>query len=116
MRRGVSLADIDLLFAPWSVCPLLLPPVLRAVPSPPACLPQEWIMEKWEEGFYITSVAGSDNNNSLVVMSKGARFNQQSYKVGQVWSGQGWGDRVCASPDQARYPGACGVWNGHCIF
>ena len=42
---------------------------------------QEWIMEKWEEGFYITSVAGSDNNNSLVVMSKGARFNQQSYKV-----------------------------------
>ena len=43
--------------------------------------PQEWIMEKWEEGFYITSVAGSDNNNSLVVMSKGARFNQQSYKV-----------------------------------
>ena len=73
-------------------------------------------MEKWEEGFYITSVAGSDNNNSLVVMSKGARFNQQSYKVGQVWSGQGWGDRVSASPDQARHPGACSVWNGHCIF
>ncbi|GAX84656.1 hypothetical protein CEUSTIGMA_g12077.t1 [Chlamydomonas eustigma] len=48
---------------------------------PNSFLPKEWIMEKWEEGFYITAVAGSDNNNSLVVMSKGARFNQQSYKV-----------------------------------
>lgn len=38
-------------------------------------------MEKWEEGFYITAVAGSDSNNSLVVMSKGARYSQQSYKV-----------------------------------
>jgi hypothetical protein len=41
-------------------------------------------MEKWEEGFYVTAVAGSDNNNSLVVMSKGARFNQQSYKVKEL--------------------------------
>eukprot|EP00955_Chlamydomonas_euryale_P066506 359575-Chlamydomonas_euryale.AAC.1 len=48
---------------------------------PNSFLPKEWIMEKWEEGFYITSVAGSDSNNSLVVMSKGARFSQQSYKV-----------------------------------
>lgn len=38
-------------------------------------------MEKWEEGYYITSVAGSDNMSSLVVMSKGTRFTQQSYKV-----------------------------------
>jgi hypothetical protein len=38
-------------------------------------------MEKWEEGYYITSVAGSDNTSSLVVMSKGTRFTQQSYKV-----------------------------------
>lgn len=44
-------------------------------------LPKEWIMEKWEEGYYITSVAGSDNISSLVVMSKGTRFTQQSYKV-----------------------------------
>ncbi len=38
-------------------------------------------MEKWEEGYYITAVSGSDNNSSLVVMSKGTRFTQQSYKV-----------------------------------
>mmetsp|Transcript_917 Transcript_917/g.1380 ORF Transcript_917/g.1380 Transcript_917/m.1380 type:complete len:725 (+) Transcript_917:192-2366(+) len=44
-------------------------------------LPKEWIMEKWEEGYYITAVAGSDNLSSLVVMSKGSRFTQQSYKV-----------------------------------
>lgn len=44
-------------------------------------LPKEWIMEKWEEGYYITSVAGSENMSSLVVMSKGTRFTQQSYKV-----------------------------------
>ncbi|KAF5841178.1 serine/threonine protein kinase [Dunaliella salina] len=41
----------------------------------------EWIMEKWEEGYYITAVAGSDNLSSLVVMSKGTKFTQQSYKV-----------------------------------
>ena len=46
-------------------------------------LPKEWIMEKWEEGFYITAVSGSDNNSSLVVMSKGTRFTQQSYKVSE---------------------------------
>ncbi len=42
-------------------------------------------MEKWDEGYYITSVAGSDNNSSLVVMSKGARFSQQSYKVADIF-------------------------------
>lgn len=45
-------------------------------------LPREWIMEKWEEGFYITALAGTDDGTSLVVMSKGSRFTQQSYKVG----------------------------------
>eukprot|EP00195_Chlamydomonas_chlamydogama_P005702 CAMPEP_0202899676 /NCGR_PEP_ID=MMETSP1392-20130828/7848_1 /ASSEMBLY_ACC=CAM_ASM_000868 /TAXON_ID=225041 /ORGANISM="Chlamydomonas chlamydogama, Strain SAG 11-48b" /LENGTH=707 /DNA_ID=CAMNT_0049585925 /DNA_START=147 /DNA_END=2270 /DNA_ORIENTATION=+ len=44
-------------------------------------LPKDWIMEKWEEGYYITCISGSDNNSSLVVMSKGSRFTQQSYKV-----------------------------------
>ncbi|EFJ40321.1 histone kinase [Volvox carteri f. nagariensis] len=46
-------------------------------------LPKEWIMEKWEEGYYITAVSGSDNNSSLVVMSKGTKFTQQSYKVAE---------------------------------
>jgi hypothetical protein len=58
-----------------------LPPCLPVQVHPNSFLPKEWIMEKWEEGFYITAVAGSDSNNSLVVMSKGARFSQQSYKV-----------------------------------
>jgi len=44
-------------------------------------LPKEWIMEKWEEGFYITGMAGSMTGSSLVVMSKGTPYTQQSYKV-----------------------------------
>lgn len=38
-------------------------------------------MEKWEEGFYITGMAGSMTGSSLVVMSKGTPYTQQSYKV-----------------------------------
>ena len=38
-------------------------------------------MEKWEEGFYITGMAGSFSGSSLVVMSKGTSYTQQSYKV-----------------------------------
>lgn len=44
-------------------------------------LPKEWIMEKWEEGFYITAMAGSNSGWSLVAMSKGTPYTQQSYKV-----------------------------------
>eukprot|EP00873_Tetraselmis_striata_P004841 jgi/Tetstr1/425105/TSEL_015568.t2 len=44
-------------------------------------LPKEWIMEKWEEGYYITAMAGSNIGSSLVVMSKGTPYTQQSYKV-----------------------------------
>lgn len=47
----------------------------------PQFLPKEWIMEKWEEGFYITAMAGSTPGSSLVVMSKGTPYTQQSYKV-----------------------------------
>ena len=45
-------------------------------------LPKDWIMERWEEGFYITAMAGSAGGSSLVVMSKGTPYTQQSYKVG----------------------------------
>ena len=38
-------------------------------------------MAKWEEGFYITAMAGSTGGSSLVVMSKGTPYTQQSYKV-----------------------------------
>ncbi len=44
-------------------------------------LPKDWIMDKWEEGFYITAMAGSSTGSSLVVMSKGTPYTQQSYKV-----------------------------------
>lgn len=46
-------------------------------------LPKEWIMERWEDGFYITAMAGSAGGSSLVVMSKGTPYTQQSYKVGR---------------------------------
>merc|ERR1719375_659724 len=38
-------------------------------------------VEKWEEGYYITCMAGSAIGSSLVVMSKGTSYTQQSYKV-----------------------------------
>jgi serine/threonine protein kinase len=47
----------------------------------PQFLPKDWIMERWEEGFYITAMAGSAAGSSLVVMSKGTPYTQQSYKV-----------------------------------
>ncbi|CAN0891130.1 Casein kinase 1-like protein HD16 [Linum grandiflorum] len=47
----------------------------------PFFLHKEWIMEQWEKNFYISSVAGSNNGSSLVVMSKGTQYTQQSYKV-----------------------------------
>ncbi|KAG2273632.1 hypothetical protein Bca52824_056187 [Brassica carinata] len=42
---------------------------------------QDWIMEQWEKNYYISSIAGADNGSSLVVMSKGTSYTQQSYKV-----------------------------------
>lgn len=51
-------------------------------------LPKEWIMEKWEEGYYITAMAGSTASSSLVVMSKGTPYTQQSYKVGAISTSQ----------------------------
>ncbi|CAL5357936.1 unnamed protein product [Camellia sinensis] len=47
----------------------------------PFFLHKEWIMEQWEKNYYISSIAGSNNGSSLVVMSKGTQYSQQSYKV-----------------------------------
>jgi hypothetical protein len=44
-------------------------------------LPKNWIVEQWEEGYYISCLAGSGTGSSLVVMSKGTLYTQQSYKV-----------------------------------
>ncbi|KAG7623925.1 hypothetical protein AtNW77_Chr3g0158591 [Arabidopsis thaliana] len=45
-------------------------------------LPKDWIMKQWEKNYYISSIAGANNGSSLVVMSKGTRYIQQSYKTG----------------------------------
>ncbi|XP_076932488.1 casein kinase 1-like protein HD16, partial [Bidens hawaiensis] len=47
----------------------------------PIFLHKEWIMEQWEENYYISAIAGSSSGKSLVVMSKGMQYSQQSYKV-----------------------------------
>ncbi|KAL8098940.1 casein kinase 1-like protein HD16 [Apium graveolens] len=47
----------------------------------PYFLPKEWILEQWENNYYISAVAGANNGSSLVVMSKGTQYLQQSYKV-----------------------------------
>lgn len=49
----------------------------------PFFLHKEWIMEQWEKNFYISSIAGANNGSSLVVMSKGTQYSQQSYKVSE---------------------------------
>ncbi|TXG73120.1 hypothetical protein EZV62_001699 [Acer yangbiense] len=49
----------------------------------PFFLHKEWIMEQWEKNYYISSIAGATNGSSLVVMSKGTQYTQQSYKVSE---------------------------------
>ncbi|KAM3288981.1 casein kinase 1-like protein HD16 [Capsicum chacoense] len=49
----------------------------------PLFLHKEWIMEQWEKNYYISSLAGTTNGSSLVVMSKGTQYSQQSYKVSE---------------------------------
>ncbi|KAL6212540.1 hypothetical protein ACLB2K_017758 [Fragaria x ananassa] len=49
----------------------------------PYFLHKEWIMEQWDKNYYISAIAGANNGSSLVVMSKGTSFFQQSYKVGE---------------------------------
>ncbi|XP_068650001.1 casein kinase 1-like protein HD16 [Aristolochia californica] len=46
-------------------------------------LHKDWIMEQWEKNYYISAIAGSSNGSSLVVMSKGTPYTQQSYKVSE---------------------------------
>ncbi|PKI48131.1 hypothetical protein CRG98_031493 [Punica granatum] len=51
----------------------------------PYFLHKEWIMEQWEKSYYISAVAGANNGSSLVVMSKGTQYLQQSYKVSDAF-------------------------------
>ncbi|KAH7857736.1 hypothetical protein Vadar_016007 [Vaccinium darrowii] len=51
----------------------------------PYFLHKEWIMEQWEKNYYISAIAGATNGSSLVVMSKGTQYLQQSYKVSDLF-------------------------------
>ncbi|RDY00970.1 Casein kinase 1-like protein HD16, partial [Mucuna pruriens] len=49
----------------------------------PSFLHKDWITEKWEKNDYISAISGANNGCSLVVMSKGTQYIQQSYKVSE---------------------------------
>ncbi|XP_071693630.1 casein kinase 1-like protein HD16 isoform X2 [Rutidosis leptorrhynchoides] len=49
----------------------------------PVFLNKEWIMEHWEKNYYISAIAGANNGSSVVVMSMGTQYIQQSYKVSE---------------------------------
>ncbi|KAG6669266.1 hypothetical protein CIPAW_01G232300 [Carya illinoinensis] len=46
---------------------------------------KEWIKEHWEKNYYISAIAGATNGSSLVIMSKGTRYYEQSYKVSDTF-------------------------------
>ncbi|XP_062221047.1 casein kinase 1-like protein HD16 isoform X3 [Phragmites australis] len=62
----------------------------------PHFLHKEWIMDQWERNHYITALAGANNGSSVVVMSKGTAYTQQSYKVSDTfpykWINKKWRD------------------------
>ncbi|KAK1411998.1 hypothetical protein QVD17_32905 [Tagetes erecta] len=51
----------------------------------PIFLHKDWIMEQWEDNYYISAIAGASNGSSLVVMSRGTQYCQQSYKVSDAF-------------------------------
>uniref|UniRef100_A0ACD5W3D5 Uncharacterized protein n=1 Tax=Avena sativa TaxID=4498 RepID=A0ACD5W3D5_AVESA len=63
----------------------------------PHFLHKEWIMDQWDKNYYISALAGANNGSSLVVMSKGTPYTQQSYKVSETfpfkWINKKWRDR-----------------------
>ncbi|KAG8098518.1 hypothetical protein GUJ93_ZPchr0013g35822 [Zizania palustris] len=81
----------------------------------PDILAKDWIMEQWEKNYYITAIAGATNGSSLIVMSKGTPYTQQSYKIVELdflYPSEGihrrWGmgyriTATAATPDQAAF-------------
>ncbi|KAK4490972.1 hypothetical protein RD792_001693 [Penstemon davidsonii] len=63
--------------------------------SPTFC-PKEWIMEQWKKNYFISAIGGTNKESSLIVMSKGTKYLQQSYKVGASfpfkWIKKKWGE------------------------
>ena len=79
-------------------------------------LPKDWIMEQWDAGYYITAIAGSSDASSLVVMSKGARFSQQSYKVSEAlpyeWIRKKWREVRRRTPAASAVSPTCVLMEG----
>ncbi|KAK4777782.1 hypothetical protein SAY87_017969 [Trapa incisa] len=42
-------------------------------------LPMEWIQDQWEKGYFISSAAGTSNGRTLVIMSQGTKYTEQSF-------------------------------------
>ncbi|VVB03802.1 unnamed protein product [Arabis nemorensis] len=59
-------------------------------------LRKSWIMEQWKKNYHISSIAGANNDKSLVVMSQGTNYTQQSYKITRsfpyTWINKKWRD------------------------
>lgn len=55
----------------------------------PKFLQKEWIMEQRQKNYYISAIVGFNNENSLVVMSKGTQYLQQSYRVDESFHSSG---------------------------
>ncbi len=58
-------------------------------------MPRDWIREKWDAGYYITSVGTNGGGKWFFVMSKGASYRQQGYYSGKTfpndWVKEKWG-------------------------
>jgi len=46
-------------------------------------------MEQRQKNYYISAIVGFNNENSLVVMSKGTQYLQQSYRVDESFHSSG---------------------------
>jgi len=73
-------------------------------------LPKDWIMDRWEAGYYITTMAGASSGSSLIVMSQGTPYTQQSYKVSDSipykWINKKWKEGfyiTCMATAQTRW-------------
>ena len=44
-------------------------------------LPKEWILERWDEDYFVTALAGANDGSCLVIMSKTTSYERQSYKL-----------------------------------
>ncbi|CAK0753731.1 hypothetical protein CVIRNUC_002242 [Coccomyxa viridis] len=77
-------------------------------------LPRSWCMAQWSAGYYITAVAGADNGRCLAVVSKGTRWQQQSYKVDDKfpydWVKRKWAEKFAVTSIATTMKGGKPQW------